>query len=416
MIHDCNKIHDSNMIYDCIIIGGGAAGLFCAAGFPPQPEHGGFRGLILEKTHRPGTKLLMSGGGQCNITHSGSIKDFIPRYGKNGGKVRSCLYRYNNLHLQAFLQENGVKTVTREDGKVFPQSMDARQIRDMLLSRAGQNGFRLRTDAQVTGVARRPDGLWQVTCDQRVSVGRCLIVASGGCSYPATGSDGGFFNVLRRDLELAVTQLRPALTPVNVCGYPYRALAGIGLQNVQLTVWRQEKKAAEAVGSLLFTHENFSGPLILNISKNIVNNDRIMLNYIYPCDKILALDKIVHGMKTSRLQPQNLLPELFGLPKSLIQAILAQTGEKPKAIAARLTEDSFTVESLAGFSKAMVTSGGVALSEIDPKTMESRRYPGLFVIGEALDIDGETGGYNLQFAYASARTAGQAIVHSQKSV
>ena len=105
-------------------------------------------------------------------------------------------------------------------------------------------------------------------------------------------------------------------------------------------------------------------------------------------------------MKTSRMQPQNLLPELFGLPKSLIQAILAQTGEKPKAIAARLTEDSFTVESLAGFSKAMVTSGGVALSEIDPKTMESRRYPGLFVIGEALDIDGETGGYNLQFAYA----------------
>ena len=393
------------MIYDCIIIGGGAAGLFCAAGFD-RP----ISGLILEKTRRPASKLLMSGSGQCNVTHSGSIKDFIPRYGNNGRVIRSCLYRYNNLHLQNFLRENHVDTVTRDDGKVFPRSMRAAQIRDMLLTRARQNGFDLRTDTEVTGIVPTSDGLWQVTCDQRVSVGRCLIVASGGCSYPATGSDGSFFSVLQRDLDLAVTRLRPALTPVNVYDYPYGELSGISLPDVQLTVWRQERKIAEAAGSLLFTHENFSGPLVLNISKNITNHDKIMLNYIYPCDKSLALERILHEMKNSRMQLQNLLPELFGLPKSMIRVLLTRTGEKPKAIAARLTEDSFTVKSLSGFSKAMVTSGGIALGEIDPKTMESRRYPGLFAIGEALDIDGETGGYNLQFAYASARAAGDAVL------
>lgn len=395
------------MIYDCIIIGAGAAGLFCAAGFETRSRD--FSGLILEKTRRPGTKLLISGSGQCNVTHSGSIKDFIPRYGRNGHIVRSCLYQYNNLRLQAFLRENGVETVTREDGKVFPRSMDARQIRDMLLARARRNGFRLHTESPVTAIRRRPDGLWQVTTDeQRVSVTRCLIVASGGCSYPATGSDGSFFDVLRRDLNLDITALRPALTPVSVCGYPYHALSGISLQNVQLTLWRQDRKIAEAAGGLLFTHENFSGPLILNTSKNITKNDKIMLNYIYPCDKSAALEKIIHGTKTSRMQLQNLLPQVFNLPKALIQAFVAQTGEKPKAIAARLTGDSFTVKGLGGFSKAMATSGGVALAEIDPKTMECRRYPGLFIIGEALDIDGETGGYNLQFAYASAKAAGQA--------
>ncbi len=402
------------MIYDCIIIGAGAAGLFCAAGFDNRPD--GFNGLILEKTRQAGTKLLMSGSGQCNVTHSGSIKDFIPRYGRNGRVVRSCLYQYNNRHLQAFLHENGVETVTREDGKVFPRSMDARQIRGMLLSRARQNGFVLRTESPVTAISPAPDDLWQVTtADQRVSATPCLIVASGGCSYPSTGSDGSFFDVLRRDLNLEITELRPALTPVNVCGYPYKALSGIALPGARLSVWREDRKIAEASGSLLFTHENFSGPLILNMSKNITKNDKIMLNYIYPCEKSIALEKIIHGTKSSRMQLQNLLPQIFNLPKALIQAILARTGEKPKAIAARLTEDSFTVQSLAGFSKPMATTGGVALSAIDPKTMQCRRYPGLFIIGEALDIDGETGGYNLQFAYASAKAAGLAAAEILKN-
>ena len=126
------------MLYDCIIVGAGAAGLFCAAGFPQKTS-----GLILEKTKRIGTKLLMSGSGQCNITHDGSIKDFISRYGKNGGRIRSCLYQYHNDHLRDFLESNGVHTFVREDGKVFPTSMEASEIKDMLCRKAqkAQNYF-----------------------------------------------------------------------------------------------------------------------------------------------------------------------------------------------------------------------------------------------------------------------------------
>ncbi len=392
------------MTYDCIIIGGGAAGLFCAAGFEKQVN-----GLILERSSQPGVKLLMSGSGQCNVTHGGSIKDFVPRYGKNGPRIRSCLYKYNNLHLQNFLRENGIACVQREDGKIFPASMDARQIRDMLVTRAKQNGFTLETRAEVVQVRQTADKLWQVTYNQKVSVCHFLIVASGGCSYPSTGSDGSFFQILKRDLNLPVTNLQPALTPVNVTKYPYSALSGIGLENVRLTVWRQQRKAAENTGSLLFTHENFSGPLILNTSKDILRNDEIKLNYIYPMSKTEALENIINVMQNTRMRLHNLLPPIFGLPKAMMQTILSETGDKPKAVAARLTEDSFTVKSLVGFSKAMVTSGGIDLSSMDLKTMESRKYSGLFIIGEVLDIDGETGGYNLQFAYASAKAACAAI-------
>ncbi|MGN0658335.1 MAG: NAD(P)/FAD-dependent oxidoreductase [Emergencia sp.] len=416
------------MLYDCIIIGAGASGLFCSAAFPSERAAGSdngaqcraFRGLVLEKTSRPGTKLLMSGGGQCNITHAGSVRDFIPKYGKNGSRFRSCLYRHSNLELMDFLHENGISTVIREDGKVFPASMNARQILDMLLARTEANGFQLICGSEAAKIRRRDDGLFQIRTDGTGrSAGasylcRNLVIASGGCSYPSTGSDGSFFRVIRRDLDMDVTELRPALTPVNVTGYPYAALAGIALQNVHLSVFSADtgRKKAEASGSLLFTHENFSGPLVLNLSKEITKGDRIVLNYIYPDDRTCALDRISLACRNSRMRLHNLLPEVFCLPRSFLQAVISRTGEKPKAIASLLTEDSFSVESLTGFHKAMVTSGGVSLSEVNPKTMECVRFPGIYVIGEALDIDGETGGYNLQFAYSSAKSAADAIAGS----
>lgn len=392
------------MLYDCIIIGAGAAGLYCSAAFD-RPV----KGLILEKTQRPGTKLLMSGGGQCNVTHGGSIKDFIPCYGKNGGKIRSCLYKYNNQQLVEFLEKGGVETITREDGKVFPKSMNARDILNLLLAKSQRNGFSIQYERPVTSINRTAEGLWQVAAAEENYLCRNLVIATGGCSYPTTGSDGSIFPVLVRDLEIDITPLRPALTPIKVDAYPYGELSGISFTGVHLSIWRKDKKISEATGDLLFTHENFSGPLILNISKDITKGDKIMLNYLYPCDKTIALERINNAVNTSNLSLQNILSKELHLPKSFLQIVTRETGTKLKSIASRLTADTFIVGNVEGYHKAMITNGGISLAEIDPKTMVLKKYPHLYAIGEVLDIDGWTGGYNLQFAYSSARTASSNI-------
>lgn len=392
------------MIYDCIIIGAGAAGLYCSSSFQ-RPV----KGLILEKTKRPGTKLLMSGGGQCNVTHGGSIKDFIGCYGKNGSKVRSCLYRYNNQQLMEFLHDGGVETMTREDGKVFPKSMDAHDILNLLLTKSRQNGFDFKYESPVEKIRRTEAGLWQVAASENVYLCRNLVIATGGCSYPTTGSDGAMFSVLQRELDLEITELRPALAPVYVIDYPYKELAGLAFENVHLSVWRNGKKITEGSGDLLFTHENFSGPLILNQSKDIREEDRIVLNYLHPADQKEILAKMQSIIKNNKMSLPNILSRELRLPKSLMQNVLSETGDSLKKIAARLTADSFTVQRTAGYHKAMVTSGGISLKELNPKSMELKRYPHLYAIGEVIDIDGWTGGYNLQFAYSSAQAASAAI-------
>lgn len=430
-------------IYDCIIVGAGASGLFCAAVSGGKLQNGDLQNrLILEKTKRLGTKLLMSGGGQCNITHSGSMKDFPACYGENGKKVRSCLYKYNNQHLVDFLRQNGIPTITREDGKIFPRSMKAEDIRAMLIKKAAQNGFQIRCDAEVSAIKMLDNApstnqnpiLWQVETSAGQFQTRNLIIAAGGCSYPVTGSDGSILQVLKRDLAMEIITPRPALTPIYVENYPYAEESGIAFLQAELQIWSRPintkmegkteenppvksldyKKIRQICGPLLLTHENFSGPLILNFSKYIKKNDRIVINYLYPCKKEEVLEKILLAQKNSKMQLTNLLAKELNLPKSFVAAVIAQTGEKPKAIAEKLTADTFTVVGPGSFKKAMATAGGVSLSEINPKTMEVKSYPGLYVIGETLDVDGETGGYNLQFAYASACAAADAIKSKQK--
>ena len=221
------------MVYDVIIIGAGASGLFAASNIKTD------RGLILEKTHRPGTKLLMSGSGHCNITHGGDIRDYITHYGEHGKKIRSCLYKHNNLELVEFLHSHGVETVTREDGKVFPESMKAADVLNLLLRLAESNGFDILRDTQVTGISQTgaesdSDGCLKVTTPRGTFTAMKLIIATGGCSYPTTGSDGSFFRILHNDLGLEITSLQPSLSPVNVYDYPYGELSGISFPVLRL--------------------------------------------------------------------------------------------------------------------------------------------------------------------------------------
>lgn len=387
------------MVYDCIIVGAGAAGLFFGATGSKK-----INGLILEKTKRYGTKLLMSGNGQCNITHDGSIKDFIPCYGKNGGRIRSCLYQYHNQHLRDFLETNGVKTFVREDGKVFPVSLDAKEIRDMLLEKCKSNGFVMKNQCEVTGLNFEND-LWQVKTDTDTYSAKSVVLATGGCSYPTTGSDGSIFHVLQRDLNLDIVQPKPALSPLKVLDYPFTELSGISFTNAEASIYHNDKRVAYNVGGLLFTHHDFSGPAVMNISKYGENGDTVMLNYLYPRTYEEALATLKKAMSGSKENTANLLAKSFNLPKRFTRIMTNRFGNSPKELSKGLTSDRFIISSIGNFRQAMATAGGISLSEVNMKTMELKRYPGLFAIGEMLDIDGITGGYNLQFAYASARTA-----------
>lgn len=404
------------MIYDCMIIGAGAAGLFCAASMKKK-----INGLVLEKTPRAGTKLLMSGSGQCNITHAGSIKDFITRYGENGRKIRTCLYRYSNIHLTGFMEKCGVRTITREDGKIFPASMDAGEILDMLLGLSRENGFRIKYDSPVKHIsmlsAGTPGGIqgsdvWQIKTDKDSFLTKKVVIASGGCSYPSTGSDGSLFRVLREDLGLDITKLRPSLSPVLIEDYPYEQLSGISFDPAGITITRGGKVAAKNSDALLLTHRDLSGPAILNISKYVLPEDVLIVNYLYPITYEQAVDELKKDLSGPGRDPASVIAGRYGLPKRFCQLLVSRYGASPKKLAHALTGESFTVKDMAGFGKAMATSGGIDMKEIKTSTMELKKHPGIYAIGEVCDIDGETGGYNLQFAYSSARAAAAAISDS----
>lgn len=411
-----NKKTTDNQIYDLIIIGGGASGLFAAA---TAPAH--VKGLILEKTAHPGSKLLMSGNGQCNITHSGSIKEFVSCYGDAGKKIRSCLYKHSNLALIDFLDTGGVKTFTRENGKVFPASMNARDVLDMLLAKSAANGFEIRTGCQVTGIQQSTATLWQVGCGNvilsdnaeggNVFLARSVIIATGGCSYPASGSDGSMFKVLEKDLNIEITELKPALSSIQVNQYPYGELSGISFENAGTSIWRKDKKIAETHEALLLTHKDLSGPAVINISKYAEAGDTLKVNYLYPMNYEQVFNQFntaVHGSKSS---VANIMSLEFNMPKRLCQVMTDRYGEGIKKLSTVLTGESFIINSVSGFSKAMATSGGINLRQLDTGTFEFKEYPGLYAIGEALDVDGITGGYNLQFAFSSGRSAVTALFY-----
>jgi len=414
-------------MYDIIIVGAGAAGLFAAAGSPKQ-----INGLILEKSKKPGIKLLMSGSGQCNFTHAGSIKDFLSKYGNNGKKLRSALYKFNNLALIKYFECKGVKSLTRDDGKVFPTSLKASDIRDVLLSEAQKNGFELMCDSAVLDIKHiRDENAYIVKTQDKSYKCRKLVIATGGCSYPKTGSDGSMFPILKR-MGFDIIPPKPALTPIFVHDYPYSNLSGISFSNVEVTIARQsatdcqntgsvqseadkpnDTKAYKSTGALLFTHECFSGPAMLDISRFAEAGFGFYINYMpeKSADELIAMMKMnVVGNKKSL---RNFLTETFDLPSRFVDTMLQRSPELEmaspaslsknhmKLIAKLLTADSFVINSVGGFDDAMATSGGVNLDAVDLKSFEAKQYPNLHIIGEALDIDGDTGGYNLQFAFSS---------------
>ena len=383
-------------IYDIAIIGAGASGLMLAADLDME----GSRGIILEGSSCIGSKLLMSGGGHCNITHGGPIKEFIYAYGNEGQALRRCLYRHNNLELAKWLTGHGVELADENGepvdpsygaggldnaGRIFPASMRARDVLDVLREEASLNDWQIEEDAKVSGL--RKDGMWEITLVSGYEIwAKNVVIASGGITYPETGSDGSMLDILD-DLGVDINEPRPALAPVYVENYPYSELSGISIPDVTVIAFSSDAactckgKAAKMKGDLLFTHEGLSGPVILNISKYVEPGELIRLCYN---KELYELPRRMQGVLRTR--SRGLLGDV-----------------RTNVLASFLDHDDFIVSGVD--EHGMVTAGGVSLDEIDMKTMKVKRFDGLYVIGEALDADGITGGYNLQLCWSTAAVA-----------
>jgi len=395
------------MIYDVIIVGAGASGLFAAASFENK-----INGLILNNSRSPGIKLLMAGTGQCNFTKSGDIKKFISHYGDKGPKIRKPLYKFSNQALIDYFEKNNVPTFEREDGKMFPKSLSSKVILDLLLSESRSNGFSLRSEQCVAYITYTDAVYTLTTKTNKIYKCKNLILATGGLSYPITGSDGSMLPVFAA-LNLKAIPCKPCLVPIFVEGYTYESLSGISFKEAVITI-----KGHSYKDDLLLTHRGFSGPSVLNISRYASPGTEMVVNYLPSIDSIDLLNDlkslIPGNSKKISTVVHDYIQNLDGaLPKRFIDLICQTVSVNPAAKAAtvsgkqlrslvnKLTGDSYKISGTAGYQLAMCTSGGISLDEIDLNTFEAKKYPHLYIIGEALDVDGDTGGYNIQFAFSS---------------
>lgn len=433
---------------DALIVGGGPAGLMAAIGAASR----GWRVVLLDRNRRPGVKILISGGTHCNLTHATDARGVVAAFGPNGRFLHSALARFAPEDVCAFFAGEGVPTVVDEDGKVFPQSRRSADVLDALLAAVRRAGAVIATGETVEAVDRCPTGgnppLLAVTTNRRRWLARHVLLATGGCSYPACGTRGDGYALAQR-LGHVVVPPRPALAPL-VCAEPWvRQLQGVSLIDVAVAV-RAVSAGLEqstdslppnapiqratprprpspgharsrARGALLFTHFGLSGPAAMDVSREVSamkpNTACIECDFLpsIPADDwARCLDETIRAF--GKRSAASLLAQWF--PQRLAQALALRAGagdrraaEIDRAGRARLTAQvkccRIALEGTRGFSKAEVTAGGVALDEIDPRTMESRIAPGIFFAGELLDLDGPIGGFNFQAAFSTGFLAGE---------
>ena len=410
--------HDRTLQYDVAIIGGGPAGLACAVAAGRRR----LSTLLLEKNAQCGRKLLISGSRQCNLTHAGPIEDFLERYGsrEKGRFVKPALFHFTNADLYDFVRKHGVPLEETDCGKVFPASRDAREILNLFLGLCRQHGVTIKTDSSVLAVEKRDD-LFTIHTPQGVFAARNLVIAAGGCSYPATGSSGDGFQ-LAASLGHAITPTRPGLTPVYIADNDFTGCSGVSVNNVVLRIGKTKYTAC---GDVLFTHKGVSGPGILDFSRNMNPGDTLVFNWLGDTTeetfgRQLRETLAEHGRKSIK-NALHSMGGLSALPQRLIAALLTAVGISPETpsceitrpsrgkIAKMLTNFETEIASLGGFDEAMVTVGGVSLRETDRNSMESRVVKRLHFCGEVLDIDGDTGGYNIQFAISSGFLVGDKL-------
>lgn len=415
-------------VWDVIVVGGGASGLMAAG----EAARAGAKTLLLEKMSHPGRKLRISGKGRCNLTNIASMDEFIAHFHPNGRFLKHAFHRFFNQELLEFFNQLGVDTVTERGGRVFPVSNDANEVVMALTRWVASNGAELQTGWRAERMIVEHGAIKGVEVlsakpsraeTRHTFSSSSVVLATGGASYPGTGSTGDGY-ALAESVGHTLAPIRPALIPLDTRGDVARRLQGLSLRNVNVSVWVDGARQAEAFGEMLFTHFGVSGPIILTLSRGVVDALRLGKPVELSIDLKPALD---NGQLKARLlrdldlhgrqQYGTILKGL--LPRSLIPICVEQTGIPAEKPAHQITSDErkrlrlwlkdfrLGISGHRPLSMAIVTAGGVNLSEVDPRTMQSKLVDGLYFSGEVLDLDADTGGYNLQAAFSTGRLAGR---------
>lgn len=394
-------------LYKLIIIGSGPAGLASAC----FTHYNGSDVLVLEKSASPAKKLLLSGTGQCNLTNGIEIKHFLEKYGPNKKFVRPALYHFTNENLIEYFQKRGLTIIRFPNQKVFPKSLRSKDVLNVLLDVCDSKEIQIKSNSEVLDI-QKIDSQYKVLTRHHSYCAENLIIATGGKSYPKTGSNGDGLRFAEA-LGHSITETAPALTPVHIKDYAFKECAGISIKQARLMHYRDHKKLNTTKGDLLFTHDGLSGPGILDYSRYLQKGDYLKLNLVDFKTIELFDQELILKLNGPRKKIKNLFNE-YNIPERLLSKILDLSLIDPykysseiskserKAILNNLYEFTFEIKELGSYKQAMVTKGGINLKEVNPKTMQSRIKEALFFAGEILDIDGDTGGFNIQFAFSSA--------------
>ncbi|MBU3955667.1 NAD(P)/FAD-dependent oxidoreductase [bacterium] len=422
-----------------IIIGGGPAGLMAAV----TSAEDGADVTLLEKMDRVGRKLRITGKGRCNLTNSAGRSDFLKKFSDGGRFIKPSFYRFSNTDLIEFFARNNVPVKTERGGRVFPESDSSEDVVGALIGLAKKNGVKIITGAAVkkliikaaatsdAGVASE-SAEGAVTgvelADGKIFEADAVILSTGGASYPSTGSTGDGYKIAALAGH-GLTPIRGALVPVETSGGAAKKLQGLSLKNVSVSVFSDGKKKAEEFGEMLFTHFGLSGPVILTLSALLSESLTSGAKTEVSIDLKPALDhkkldaRILRDLKMyGKQQLKTILKNL--LPKKMIPVCLSLTGIPPGKEGNGLTADErkklrvwlkdfrLGVFGCRGLDEAIITSGGIPVNEINPQDMSSKFVKNLFFAGEIIDMDAETGGYNLQAAFSTGWVAGHAAAHS----
>ena len=404
-----------------VVVGGGAGGMMAAG----KAAQNGASVLLIEKNKRLGKKILISGKGRCNLTNTANIEEIINNFPGNGKFLYSALTNFSNLDLMAFFKERGVELKIERGGRVFPNSDSSGEIVKALENYLAEQQVQILRGVSVVDIktnGEKVEGV--ILADSREILGDRVIIATGGASFPGTGSTGDGYNLAQR-LGHSIVPIRPSLIPLEVKEEWAKDLQGLSLKNVTVILQTTTgKKLAQAFGEMLFTHFGVSGPIILTISRKAVDYwQKNYLPLILKIDLKPALNKEKLDQRLQRdivkfsnkqiknglgdLLPQRLIMPVINLAGINVDKVMHQiTKEERRKIIDVLKGLQVTLIGSRPLNEAIVTAGGVNVKEVNPQTMESKLIKGLYFAGEVLDIDGLTGGYNLQAAFSTGYTAG----------